>query len=99
MSLSGFGYNRLEFNRLWILKNKDIKIFVSSGNNKLNLDKGCIAFPSCYSGLDLTVVGSRDKFANTGDVVDIYEEGCFEDMCGTSISTAIATGKYVRRLK
>lgn len=78
-----------------------IKVFVAAGNNRFDLDKKCQAFPACYKASGATVVGSlyhKNSVANYGSIVKQKELYCYKGMCGTSVSTAIATGKYVKSL-
>ena len=82
-------------------------VFVAAGNESTNLDKTCNFFPACYHK-DLVVVGNaiKGKLHNTsnyGKIVDLYYNGVEvkaggKTMTGTSQSTAIATGKFVKFL-
>lgn len=76
-----------------------IKVFVAAGNEGLNLDAKCGAYPACYGLKGMNIIGSKPiKGRNTGNhghIVTQKEEFCFDGTCGTSLSTAIATGKYI----
>lgn len=82
------------------VKNK-IKIAVSAGNSHQNLDKRCDTYPTCYKKLNskyFHVVGSSTgTYSNTGKIVKFKEDGTKKgspEMSGTSMSTAIHTGKW-----
>lgn len=104
LSASGRVFDEDEYYALNKAIKAGIRVFVPSGNKKLNLNKGCIVYPACYTqtdNLNLIVVGSSDNntLANTGKIIDQYEAFCYKDTCGTSMSTAYATGKYLKGLR
>lgn len=113
INISGGGDNpaMLEYQ---IIKNNPNVIFVSAaGNDNKNLDKE-VYYPASYNLFNILVVGSlnRNGFkassSNYGSIVKKWEIG--EDvvsaapggfqgvMSGTSVATAIATGKLIKRL-
>lgn len=73
-------------------------VFTASGNEGKDLDKKCDVYPACYKDLALRVVGSYNPKANHGKIVEHWEDWCFEGLCGTSLSTGIATGKYIKEM-
>jgi subtilisin family serine protease len=76
---------------------KGVKIFIAAGNDGLNLDQFCGTYPACYNLKNTVVVGSTgNNKMNHGSIITENENYCFEKLCGTSLSTAIATGKYIR---
>lgn len=95
MSLNGAKPLKKEHNALRTALKSKIKIFVAAGNDGKNLDLDCSAYPACYKDLKLNVVGGFDSRSNTGSIITQFDEFCYEDICGTSVSTAIATGKYL----
>lgn len=97
MSLTGPEYDKGEYFALKKAVAAGIKIFIASGNDKKNLNKVCDTYPACYKGINFVVVGTSDigTKANYGTVISQKEYFCSEHLCGTSISTAIATGKYI----
>ena len=78
-------------------------ISVAAGNDGLDLDKKCSAFPSCYKKIinsrRFHVVGAINaKFSNFGSIVETYETGIDVGspmMSGTSQATAIFTNKLI----
>jgi subtilisin family serine protease len=100
MSLASIGYDKREEIELKGLANANVKIFIASGNEKIDLDKGCNVYPACHklTVKNIVVVGSTDKrYSNHGKIVDIYIDGTkkgFPVKTGTSMSTAIATGLH-----
>lgn len=101
LSISGGTFNAEEYNAIATATRSGIKVFIASGNDSKNLDKNCDVFPACYHIKGVTVVGSlgSDTKANYGYVVTQKESYCFEGICGTSMSTGIAAGKYIKELK
>jgi len=78
---------------------RNVKVFVAAGNKNKNLNVNCNVFPACYPLKGLEVIGSLPiagvSKGNYGAIVKHKENFCFDSICGTSISTAIATGKFV----
>ncbi len=101
ISLSGYGkdfYSKEEHTALLSVEQKAERIFIAAGNNKKNLNLGCYSYPACYIHAhdSVVIVGSRSNtLSNYGRVVSIKEKFCYDKFCGTSASTAIATGKYI----
>lgn len=89
-----------EYSALWVATHKGIKVFFASGNDNQNLDENCNLYPVCYTGTGVVFVGSKNSKnvknqANYGKVVTQEEDFCYDNFCGSSASTAIATGKWV----
>lgn len=94
-----------------IYKVNDYSIFVvAAGNKGTDLDKNCNNYPTCYKlPRTFTVMGHKqydedelDERSNyTKKLPSLTENFCYtggeyKDYCGTSVSTAIATGKLVK---
>jgi len=93
--------------------NHGIIVNVSAGNESKDFSKtSCNYYPACYAltNPNFYVVGSlcRDKkiayFSNRNGPVDLYEPGCNikvsnSILSGTSVSTAIWTGKLLQSIK
>ncbi len=97
------GVNEQERINLLVAGEYGVRIFVAAGNDSANLDKECLAYPACYKGVKMTVVGSSKDIryinkSNYGKIVDRKEAYCDEGMCGTSVSAAIATGKTIKEM-
>lgn len=99
-SSSGVGYNVMEAYLVRIMRIKNIKFVCAAGNDSLNLDKGCIAYPGCYNGV--ISVGNLNKnktiarTSNYGKIVTAWQVGdhiCANNVClsGTSQATAVQT--------
>ena len=100
ISAGGAGSNPEE--RYLIKKILDAGIFIVSaaGNESTNLDKGCNYFPACYDSR-IIVVGNDAPSSNYGNVVDFVINGEYQSalgitQSGSSQSTAIFTGKYIK---
>lgn len=88
-----------------------VKFFVAAGNEGEDLDKRCDAFPACYADSlkNITVVGNLNGVSNFGKVVTVWIDGNniqstvpysisnngLARMSGSSMSTAIETGRWV----
>jgi subtilisin family serine protease len=100
LSLASEGYDEGEERVIKNLTDKNIKVFVASGNSKKNLDGGCDIYPACHKVRNnkIIVVGSTDgSYSNYGKIVDVYIDGTkkgYPVRSGTSMSVAIATGLY-----
>jgi hypothetical protein len=98
LSLDGPGYNSQEKAALEAAVATSAVVFVAAGNAGVNLDKTCISYPACYRVSGVIVVGSIDDFGklkgNYGKIIDEQEPWCHAPLCGTSMSTGIATGKF-----
>ncbi len=103
MSLSGEGNIVREQVALIEAVHKKAVIFVSAGNKYLNLDIKCNTYPACYKIPGVFVVGATDDngkvMGNNGSIIDENEAWEYQGMIGTSMSTAIATGKFVAGYK
>lgn len=101
LSLEGYIYDAAEFVAIKYAISKGIKVFVASGNDNRNLDLMCNIYPACYHIPGLVVVGTyeKGKVGNVGSVVTQQEAWCSDSACGTSLSTAIATRKFLKGLK
>lgn len=94
MSLDGPEPMNQERDAIAAALNKGIKVFVAAGNKKINLDKTCNTYPACYK-LSSSVVGSNSKEANYAGFAFNKQPWCYNGECGTSLSTGIATGKFI----
>lgn len=67
-----------------------IVMFMAAGNDSLDLDKECNAFPACYQTKNKVVVGYTDPFypnkrnpdSNYGKVVKVWARGDYQDKTG-----------------
>lgn len=105
----GYGFNGLE--SYWVGKliiDKKTIMFAAAGNDSkyLRNEHSCGFFPACYFNA-INVVGninddgSIHHKSNLGPMVDLWEKGVNASdgiitMTGTSQSTAIATGKFIK---
>ncbi len=103
MSLDGEAPFETERAALIEARRQTALVFVAAGNSGLDLDIRCASYPACYKIPGVVVVGGETMWGkregNKGTIVDEYEDWCYNDMCGTSMSTAIATGKFVAGYK
>lgn len=105
LSLDGPLPDNDEMDLLKHFLSKNIKINVAAGNNNLNLDETCRAFPACYkiSNPNFHVVGSNTGFySNKGKVVKYWENGSIVKaggftFSGTSQATAIHTRNMLEK--
>lgn len=106
---SGEGEVRRETKLIKTLLDSGVRVLVAAGNERLNFDISCSAFPACIKDPRLEVVGCKDKygsicdFSNFGEKVQFWENGLEQRggglvMSGTSQSTAIRAGKVIREL-
>jgi subtilisin family serine protease len=97
MSIQGDRFLLAEYLAMRDATVKGVKIFIAAGNVGMDLDQNCETYPACYNLKNTVVVGSiGNNKVNHGSIVTENEDYCFENLCGTSLSTAIATGKYIR---
>lgn len=103
LSITGPELNILETALLKKLLDKGVTIFAAAGNEGKVLDKdACTVFPACADPR-IVVVGAVYEKSNFGTRVNkvmpeylhCLRSGCLQ---GTSISTAIETGKFVKYL-
>jgi subtilisin family serine protease len=110
MSLDGSSFFAEERQAMVEALSKHIVIFTVAGNGVYDaagrllhthdLDVTCKSYPACYKLPGVIVVGAQDDFGkirgNRGaSVINEYEPWCYRGTCGTSLSTAIATGKFL----
>lgn len=80
---------------------KHLSVFVAAGNASKDLNAKCDVYPACYNVKGLHVISGKPlhdaKTGNTGKAVTEVQDYCYADLCGTSLSTAIATGKFVNK--
>ena len=112
LSSSGAGFNEREY--LAIRDNPSTIFVVAAGNEGLNLDvSGNEVYPASYFLKNEIVVKDVDsnnvkvsysnyskniKASEVGENVLVYTPGGLETMSGTSCSTAIHTGKMIRKM-
>lgn len=104
INFSSGGIDPLPKERRIIMKLLDEKVamFVAAGNNKSNLNVNCNYYPACYDSR-LFVIGSSRATSNYGDIVDAVFDGDNQEafgrkLSGTSMATAIATGKLLKEI-
>jgi subtilisin family serine protease len=79
-------------------------MFAAAGNDRVNLDEACVYFPACYKIPGLIIIGAQNSegqkamYSNYGSVVNAWFPGEVQGLRGTSVSTAIAAGKYAKFL-
>jgi major intracellular serine protease len=109
VNISGGGTEYWEYEKILIESNPNTTFVVAAGNDGKWLGKHHF-FPCSYNVLNMICVGSisrygRTKFTNYGKVVTAWENGLYVKstlpngygyMTGTSMSTAIRTGKLVK---
>ncbi len=100
LSLYGRGPNPAEKLALKTALKFGIFIAVAAGNENVNLDLDCNAFPACYAfkSKKFKVVANYKGFvkaptSNYGGPVNEFENG---ENHGTSKATAVFLGKYIR---
>lgn len=92
------------------IANRDVKITVAAGNEKMEITKDkCLQYPSCYKfKLDkpknLYIVGANDtSYSNYGSAVDMYTQGTVLSIGGikkgTSQASAMAMASIVNENK
>lgn len=84
-------------------------MFVAAGNEGEDLDKACKFAPACYTKIKnmivvgaLTTTGHQHPISNYGKRVHVWLPGITYIpgagiIVGTSVATAVATGRYVRK--
>lgn len=97
---SGSGINVGEYRTFMAQSRTGAAIFVSAGNEGLNLDL-FPRFPASYRIPNMIVVGCKAWFSNYGSKVRL-QMPCINlgrpTMTGTSQATAVAAGRYIRFL-
>lgn len=104
VSMDGSHPIRQEFQEIVQFLKQGGILTVAAGNHKINLNKNCKAFPSCYRTLyphkNFHVVGSSDtSYSNFGNVVTDIEQGTkvgLPVMSGTSQASAIKMSKILK---
>lgn len=110
LSVSGSTYNKIEDNI--IKTHPNIKFIIAAGNDSVNLDDETNnIYPASYTYKNVIVVGNVDRdghissTSNYGYKVKKWEIGLqystvpggyYDWMNGTSMSAAVATGKYIK---
>lgn len=102
LSWANIGYDKTEEILIKKLTDKNVKVFVAAGNEKINLNVKCHVFPACHKvgNPKIYVIGNRkgnDTYSNYGDVVDLWVDGVKKgepEMTGSSQATGIATGVF-----
>ena len=113
VNLSGGGVGLLKEEMNLIKNNPKIKFIVCAGNEHEDITENKY-YPASYGFKNIITVGSIDNIgrismtSNYGSLVDVWEVGenvistlpgyRMGMMSGTSMSTAIHTGKYIRNL-
>lgn len=103
-SASGKENSKLEYELIKrFLKKSENKYFCSTGNGGTNLNKNCTEYPSCYTNVNISRVthllgkGNQHKEAIISDKDGSGESVYGIEMRGTSQSTAIETGRYIKK--
>jgi subtilisin family serine protease len=114
VNISGGGESKYNPEKEVIKHNPRTLFVVAAGNDHHDLDLKCDYYPACLGFNNILVIGSlnsegvRSNFSNYGSVVSTYEIG--EDvlstlpdnregrMSGTSMATAVYTGKLIRKM-
>jgi len=98
-SADGGQYDTSEFKSWKSAINHNIIVFISAGNDKLDLDYACIIYPVCYN-LDFQVVGNTYPTSNYGTKIKYLQNGYSErdgkKINGTSFGSPIALGRYIK---
>lgn len=111
MSYGGIGKNLIEYNTIKELLDNGTIIVAAAGNNGKYLTENCYEnkdycvnyYPALYDPR-IIVVGNEHKRSNFGPNVSLIVNGVNkkgdygESMSGTSQSTAIVTGRIIKRL-
>lgn len=102
MSFSGNFPLKIEARLIKSILDHGTKIIAAAGNDHHNLDAKCDSYPACVDPRIIVVSAPDVVGANTGSVVDIYENGAKQAgggviLSGTSQATARVTGKLVKR--
>jgi len=103
LSIEGTIYSKTEAILIKQLLNQGVTIIAAAGNDGIKLTKhNCKIYPACIDPR-IVVVGSYNKFSNTGDRIDIKtnrDHGCVGGICltGTSQATAVETGRFIEFL-
>lgn len=81
---------------------RGVRVFVAAGNESSNLNYTCSTYPACIKMKHVKTVGAVDYktngpafYSNYGVRHDLWEDGAFGSMNGTSFATPRALGRYV----
>lgn len=96
LSLSGLSPILEEKIAIKKLLDQGVRVVVAAGNQRLNLDLDCVAYPTCIDKRAI-VVANTEK-SNTGSIVDFTVPSPKGPAYGTSGSAALVTGQLVRLL-
>ena len=108
ISMAHPNLSQREQNIVNTLVKRGMKIFVSAGNEGVDLNQTCRAFPACYGtkNPNLYRVGATDKaglveaYSNRGSIVQVYEYGDIPGVGrGTSFASPRAAARYLREQK
>lgn len=77
------------------LLDQGVHVVIAAGNRGLNLDLGCVVWPTCIDKRAI-VVGSNLPSSNTGTIVDFVVPSVKGPADGTSASAAVISGNLVR---
>lgn len=100
----GKDYSHAEFNAINAFVKTGGKFFAAAGNERTNLDKTCKYYPACFN-LKITVVSNNEAYSNQYSKALVSNlDGSNESIYGirlhgTSQSTAIETGRYIKSCK
>lgn len=101
VNISGGGSDWSDDEFTLIRKASTTKFIVAVGNDEINLDEECNYYPACYRLKNIYRVGAlnnsgnKAKYSNFGSIVDFWQIGEHGNMSGTSIATAVQTGKLI----
>jgi hypothetical protein len=103
LSLGGTEADKDEIETITNWLDRGRLVVAAAGNLEMRLEPGCNYYPACIDER-VVVVGCSDcSFSNRGSVVDVYEHGMNQlgagvALSGTSMATAIVSGKLVKYL-
>lgn len=83
------------FEKLLLESSTKTTFIAATGNDGKNLDKKCDTYPACYNLAKVYPVTSDSLQANKGSIAKLTADFCHKQFCGTSASTAIATGSVI----
>jgi subtilisin family serine protease len=109
LSVSGRVFSFYERRAIRAVADRGTMVFAAAGNDRINLDAFCSAFPACYGIPNMYVVGATIRnneipapYSNYGKIVDIWLPGDFEwgtEVAeGTSFAAPRALADYVYSL-
>jgi hypothetical protein len=108
ISMVGYNPNIIEEYAIKELLDKKVKVITAAGNEHLNLDTNCQAYPACVDKRIISVGCLQDNnehctFSNYGKYIKKWEKGMNVEaggqiMSGTSQATARTTNKMIRTM-